>query len=228
MSDDPRCCGSGVCIIDPEGRCWCGQAWDGQSMRFPPLQPVEPTSAPPASAEPPVAAAPHTPPGRQLSAWLLALASACVLLPTALTSPAHAAKPAVTSRIPADDASAIKRVIEAQLAAFAAGDAPGAFAFASRAIRLQFGTADNFMDMVHAGYPMVVRPAAVIFFAPQPVADSSGAILQRVQMRDRAGRQWLALYELVQESAETAPRDSAVRWLIAGCQVRPAAEGQTT
>ena len=27
MTDDPRCCGSGVCIIDPEGRCWCGQQW---------------------------------------------------------------------------------------------------------------------------------------------------------------------------------------------------------
>ncbi|MBE2264260.1 MAG: hypothetical protein IAE92_16050 [Burkholderiaceae bacterium] len=32
MSDDPRCCGSGTCIIDTEGRCWCGQQWDGQIM----------------------------------------------------------------------------------------------------------------------------------------------------------------------------------------------------
>ena len=28
MTDDPRCCGSGTCIIDPEGRCWCGQQWE--------------------------------------------------------------------------------------------------------------------------------------------------------------------------------------------------------
>ncbi len=33
MNDDPRCCGSGTCIIDPEGVCWCGQRWDGQAMR---------------------------------------------------------------------------------------------------------------------------------------------------------------------------------------------------
>lgn len=37
MSEDPRCCGSGVCIIDPEGRCWCGQQWDGQKMGPPQL-----------------------------------------------------------------------------------------------------------------------------------------------------------------------------------------------
>ena len=28
MTNDTRCCGSGACIIDPEGRCWCGQRWD--------------------------------------------------------------------------------------------------------------------------------------------------------------------------------------------------------
>jgi hypothetical protein len=49
MTDDPRCCGSGTCIIDNEGRCWCGQQWDGQAMRSPvsghgcsPAAPVSP------------------------------------------------------------------------------------------------------------------------------------------------------------------------------------------
>lgn len=41
MSEDPRCCGSGTCIIDTEGRCWCGQQWDGQKMCHPPLAPPE-------------------------------------------------------------------------------------------------------------------------------------------------------------------------------------------
>jgi hypothetical protein len=39
MNDDPRCCGSGTCIIDAEGRCWCGQQWDGDKMAAPPLTP---------------------------------------------------------------------------------------------------------------------------------------------------------------------------------------------
>jgi hypothetical protein len=37
MNEDPRCCGSGTCIIDAEGRCWCGQQWDGQKMGHAPL-----------------------------------------------------------------------------------------------------------------------------------------------------------------------------------------------
>jgi len=36
--DDARCCGSGTCIIDVEGRCWCGQQWDGEKMVSPTLQ----------------------------------------------------------------------------------------------------------------------------------------------------------------------------------------------
>jgi len=37
MSEDPRCCGSGTCIIDADGRCWCGQQWDGEKMGCPAL-----------------------------------------------------------------------------------------------------------------------------------------------------------------------------------------------
>ena len=32
MQDDERCCGTGTCIIDEQGHCWCGQQWDGQKM----------------------------------------------------------------------------------------------------------------------------------------------------------------------------------------------------
>jgi hypothetical protein len=35
MLDDARCCGSGTCIIDAEGRCWCGQQWNGEKMAPP-------------------------------------------------------------------------------------------------------------------------------------------------------------------------------------------------
>jgi len=40
MSEDPRCCGTGTCIINSEGECWCGQRWDGEKMCFP-HQPAE-------------------------------------------------------------------------------------------------------------------------------------------------------------------------------------------
>ncbi|MBE0474631.1 hypothetical protein [Rhodoferax sp.] len=32
MSEDTRCCGTGTCLIDANGRCWCGQQWDGEKM----------------------------------------------------------------------------------------------------------------------------------------------------------------------------------------------------
>jgi len=34
------CCGSGVCIINEKGECWCGQAWDGEKMAPVPLKPL--------------------------------------------------------------------------------------------------------------------------------------------------------------------------------------------
>ena len=33
--EDKRCCGSGNCIINAEGVCWCGQQWDGEKMVSP-------------------------------------------------------------------------------------------------------------------------------------------------------------------------------------------------
>ncbi len=47
MSDDPRCCGSGTCIIDTQGRCWCGQQWDGVKMCHAPIGQAEPQRAGP-------------------------------------------------------------------------------------------------------------------------------------------------------------------------------------
>jgi hypothetical protein len=43
-TEDPRCCGSGTCIIDPEGRCWCGQQWDGRQMGRAPMAPAGPAA----------------------------------------------------------------------------------------------------------------------------------------------------------------------------------------
>jgi hypothetical protein len=32
MQDDERCCGTGTCLINAQGLCWCGQQWDGEKM----------------------------------------------------------------------------------------------------------------------------------------------------------------------------------------------------
>jgi hypothetical protein len=44
---DKRCCGSGVCIINEAGECWCGQVWDGEKMSAPPLMSAKSQSSDP-------------------------------------------------------------------------------------------------------------------------------------------------------------------------------------
>lgn len=51
MTEDLRCCGSGTCIIDNEGLCWCGQRWDGNRLVGPgetcqAPAPAQPSSSP--------------------------------------------------------------------------------------------------------------------------------------------------------------------------------------
>ncbi|OYY61187.1 MAG: hypothetical protein B7Y51_10690 [Burkholderiales bacterium 28-67-8] len=60
MTEDLRCCGSGTCIIDTEGRCWCGQQWDGQKMAPAPLMQSE-GHAPADVTQPPTVRTPREP-----------------------------------------------------------------------------------------------------------------------------------------------------------------------
>lgn len=114
--------------------------------------------------------------------------------------------------VPAADARAARAVVEAQLLALAAGDAERAFSFAAPGIRQQFGDAATFIGMVRQGYPMIVRPARTVFFVPQAMPGAgSGALLQPLQVRDAAGRTWLATYQL--------ERQPDGRWRIGGCSV---------
>jgi Domain of unknown function (DUF4864) len=101
-----------------------------------------------------------------------------------LLAPATASAAVLAER----DARAVRSVIEAQLAAFAADDAERAYSYASAAIRTQFADAASFMAMVRSGYPMVVRPESVTFF--QPRSADGVVVLQSVQLRDNAGRLW--------------------------------------
>lgn len=117
------------------------------------------------------------------------------------------------------DAFAIRELISAQLAAFAAGDAARAFGFASPAIQAQFGDADHFMEMVRDSYPMVVGPAGVAFFQPRADPDAPDTVTQPVQLRDREGRLWLASYQL--------GRQRGGPWRISGCVVSADTRGLT-
>jgi Domain of unknown function (DUF4864) len=101
---------------------------------------------------------------------------------------------------------AVQAVVQSQLDAFGADDAPRAFSFASQGIRNMFGTPEQFMAMVRSSYPVVYRPASVRFLKARP---DGTTVLQPVQMNDAEGQSWLAIYRLELQKDKT--------WRIAGC-----------
>ena len=104
------------------------------------------------------------------------------------------------------DRSAIRAVIEDQLAAFQRDDMAAAFAQASPAIQRQFGTAENFMRMVRIGYKPVYRPRLVEF---RDIVLVQGEPTQRVFLIGPDRMPVMALYPMEQQP------DGA--WKINGC-----------
>jgi hypothetical protein len=136
---------------------------------------------------------------RMMAAWLVA-----VSFTAASTVHAQAVKPLAPA-----EAAAIRTVIESQIAAFRADDAPLAFSYAAPDIRAMFGSPDNFMRMVRQGYPVVYRPVSVLF---RPPVDDAGEFIQAVELSDRDGVVWLALYRM----QKTKEGSDAGQWRIAG------------
>lgn len=130
-----------------------------------------------------------------------------------------AALPWVAAAAPVSgvDARAIRAVVEAQLAAFAADDAERAFSYAAPSIRTMFGTAEKFVAMVRHGYPVVYRPASVAFLVAE--TGEAGRLLQRVRMTDADSVPWNVVYEL--------ERQADRQWRITAC-VAVRARGTTT
>jgi len=112
--------------------------------------------------------------------------------------------------LPAEEWSAIKRVIETQLSALKRGDGRSAFAFATRGLREQFGSAEKFMQMVHAGYQPLID-ARYSEFLEGAVIDGKTIQPLRLVMHDNTVL--VALYYMEKE-------DDA-RWHIAGCMLAP-------
>lgn len=129
---------------------------------------------------------------------LLALAA---LLALALPAAAEDGVP-----LPANEAAAIRAVIENQISAFRRDDGDGAFAYASPMIQGRFQTPENFMAMVRTAYPQVYRPREVEF---QTLADSARGPIQEVIVVGPDGVPVMALYVM-----EKQPDGS---WRINGC-----------
>lgn len=107
----------------------------------------------------------------------------------------------------------VQDVVEQQLKALAVDDAASAFALADPGMRTQFGNAETFLATVREKYPMLVRPASVLFLKPE----TDGTIaMQKVRVTDDNGAAWSLTYLL--------NRQQDNQWRISGCVVT--AEGQ--
>ena len=96
--------------------------------------------------------------------------------------------------------------MQAQLAAFAKDDADLAFSYAAPSILAIFETPQNFMAMVQHAYPVVYRPAKLLFLA---AAGTSSAVVLPIKMWDKEGQSWMATYKLELQADG--------RWLIVAC-----------
>jgi hypothetical protein len=117
---------------------------------------------------------------------------------------------AALAQVKAADATAVRKVIEAQIDAFRKDDARRAFSYATDDIRLTFGTPENFLEMVRSQYAVVYRPRSVAFDAPVYAGDDD--LVQPVRLTDADGRAWIALYPM--------QRGSDGVWRTNGCQLR--------
>ena len=130
-----------------------------------------------------------------LKAWTVAIALMCVV-----ATEGRAAD--VLPREPG-----IEATIQSQIDAFLVDDFAKAFTFASPNIKSIFGSPDRFGQMVRQGYPMVWRPGEVRYLELREI---SGALWQKVMIRDQAGGIHLLDYQMI---------NTGDGWQINGVQI---------
>lgn len=106
----------------------------------------------------------------------------------------------------------IQTTISNQINAFQEDDFAGAFEFASPNIQRIFGSSDNFGQMVTKGYPMVWRPAEVMYL---DLAEIGGDLWQKVLIKDQQGRSHVLGYRML---------ETDMGWKINGVQLFPQPE----
>ena len=137
----------------------------------------------------------------------VAIARAMVALWIALTAVLALAQGPTHS---AADWDRIRGVVTAQREALVAGDGERAFAFATPALRRQYGSAEAFMRMVRSGYQALVNARYVELLEGAVI---EGSTIQPLRLVMPDGAVLVALYTMQRQ------RDGS--WRIAGCVIAP-------
>jgi hypothetical protein len=91
------------------------------------------------------------------------------------------------------DRAGVQAAIGGQIEAFRRDDAAGAYAYAAPGIRSIFPSEDGFLAMVRRAYPPVYRPRR---FTYRPLEEGPEGFVQRVEIQDADGQDWVARYTL--------------------------------
>jgi len=110
----------------------------------------------------------------------------------------------------AEDAAAVRTIIQSQLDAFNRDDGVAAWSHAAPGIQARFQSVEVFMEMVRTGYGPVYRSTAAEF---GEIIGSIDMLVQEVIVTGQDGRQALAVYRLGRQ-----PDGS---WKIEGVSLRP-------
>jgi len=114
------------------------------------------------------------------------------------------------ARLPASEWTAIREVIDGQLAALRRGDAVRAFSFAAPGIRERFGDAPTFLAMVRDSYAALLDARYTEYLDGAVVDDTTIQPLRLVMNDDTV---LVALYQM--------RKDADGRWRVAGCVIAP-------
>jgi hypothetical protein len=114
------------------------------------------------------------------------------------------------ARLPASEWTAIRQVIDDQLAALRRGDAIGAFSFAAPGIRERFGDAPTFLAMVRESYAALLDARYTEYLDGAVVDDTTIQPLRLVMNDDTV---LVALYQM--------RKGDDGRWRVAGCVIAP-------
>jgi hypothetical protein len=111
--------------------------------------------------------------------------------------------------LPPADWREIRGVVEKQRAALVAGEAERAFAYASRAIREQFGDAETFMAMVRRSYAALIDASDAVLLEGAVI---DGQVIQPLRLVLPDNTVLVALYPMVKERGA---------WRTNGCVLAP-------
>ena len=114
------------------------------------------------------------------------------------------------ARLPASKWTAIRQVIDEQLAALRRGDAAGAFSFAAPGIRERFGDAPTFLALGRESYAALLEARYTESLDGAAVDDTTIQPLRLVMNDDTV---LVALYQM--------RKGDDGRWRVAGCVIAP-------